>query len=275
MVEQHDGRFPTDFEQVLSLPGIGRYTAGAILSISLDQPYPILEGNTIRLFARLLGLETDPTQTINQKLLWRFAETLVPAKEAGHFNQGLMEIGGRVCRLADPECPSCPLRKVCRTFETGQQKQIPAPKAKPTQYQSMHECLVLIQRNGKFLCRQSTEDERWTGLWDFVRIDITELVKTSQDAGFPGNAASQQLQWLQTEVKKRTGLSTNLQSCGWQVRHAVTRYRIQLNAVESSHVQGRIKPGSGYQWCSAGQLQEWAFNVTARKFISQHLQPLD
>ena len=78
VVDQHGGKFPTDFDSVLSLPGIGRYTAGAILSISLDQRLPILEGNTIRLFARLLAMPDDPRTTTNQKVLWKFAESILP-----------------------------------------------------------------------------------------------------------------------------------------------------------------------------------------------------
>ena len=78
VVDQHGGKFPTDFDSVLALPGIGRYTAGAILSISLDQRLPILEGNTIRLFARLLAMPDDPRTTANQKVLWKFAESILP-----------------------------------------------------------------------------------------------------------------------------------------------------------------------------------------------------
>ena len=82
VVENHKGKFPETFDEVLALPGIGRYTAGAILSISKDQQLPILEGNTIRLFARLMEMKSDPKTTANQKALWEFSESLLPAKNA-------------------------------------------------------------------------------------------------------------------------------------------------------------------------------------------------
>jgi A/G-specific adenine glycosylase len=119
--EKHDAKFPLDFDQVLALPGVGRYTAGAILSISTDQRLPILEGNTIRLFARLMGLKTDPKTSANQARLWEFSESLLPSKLVGDFNQALMELGSEICTPRNPDCPHCPLLKFCPTFAGGWQ----------------------------------------------------------------------------------------------------------------------------------------------------------
>ena len=92
VVENHKGRFPETFDEVLALPGIGRYTAGAILSISKDEQLPILEGNTIRLFARLMEMKADPKTGPNQKALWEFSESLLPKKRCGDFNLSLIHI---------------------------------------------------------------------------------------------------------------------------------------------------------------------------------------
>ena len=111
IVECHGGQFPTDITDVLALPGIGRYTAAAILSIAQDQRLPILEGNTIRLFARLLAMNSDPRTTENQKRLWEFSESLLPRKQVGDFNQSLMELGSEICTPRNPNCKICPLMR--------------------------------------------------------------------------------------------------------------------------------------------------------------------
>ena len=97
ILADHAGRMPTDFAAWRSLPGIGRYTAGAILSIALDQRLPILEANTVRLLARLAALEADPSSRHSQDRLWSLAESLVPPRRCGDFNQALMELGSTVC----------------------------------------------------------------------------------------------------------------------------------------------------------------------------------
>lgn len=98
IVAVHDGRFPCDPQAVQRLPGIGRYTAGAILSIAFDQRQPILEANTVRVFSRLLAYDGQTTSSAGQKLLWAAAEAVLPAREVGRFNQALMELGSEVCR---------------------------------------------------------------------------------------------------------------------------------------------------------------------------------
>lgn len=273
IAERHAGQFPTSYDDVLALPGIGRYTAGAILSISTNQSLPILEGNTIRLYARLLGMKTDPTRSDNQKELWKFAESIVPSRNPGDFNQGLMEIGSQVCRLKSPDCPACPLKSRCPTFQNQWQDIIPAAKEKRTQYESRFETIALIERRGKYLCRLVPAGQRWAGLWDFVRIDLTDQIHNI-DVGYQTLDEQRQRQLLESRVQETTGLETQLSWTPWTIRHGVTRYRIQLRSVHSQRVQGRIKSASGFQWLTLHQVQEHPFNVTARKFCEQYLLPL-
>ncbi len=120
--EQHEGKFPEAFEQVLRLPGIGRYTAGAILSIGRDQPLPILEANTIRVWSRWLAYAEATHTPTAQKLLWQTAEDLLPAEDVGLFNQALMEIGALVCTPREPNCDDCPLQSTCQAFKAGLQQ---------------------------------------------------------------------------------------------------------------------------------------------------------
>ena len=129
IVQLHAGEFPTSIDLVRDLPGIGRYTAAAILSIALDQRHPILEANTTRLLSRLLAYAGDPSSREGQQRLWAFAETLLPRRRAGDFNQALMELGSILCTPRHPAClsvpspPFVPLRSAaCRRRSAPQAK---------------------------------------------------------------------------------------------------------------------------------------------------------
>ncbi len=122
IVAHHDGRFPSDPAAVQRLPGIGRYTAGAILSIAFGQRRPILEANTVRVFSRLLAYDGQTTSSAGQKLLWAAAEAVLPSRDVGRFNQALMELGSEVCRGRSPAAtfarpPACvmPSNAGCKT----------------------------------------------------------------------------------------------------------------------------------------------------------------
>ncbi|MEZ6047719.1 MAG: hypothetical protein R3C11_19495 [Planctomycetaceae bacterium] len=118
VVEQRDAVFPNEVDELIKLPGIGRYTAGAIASIAFDKRAPIVEANTLRLYSRLLGYQEDPRSKAGQDLLWKFAEDILPAKEIGHFNLALMDIGSLVCKPLEPNCEKCPLQLDCRLCTT-------------------------------------------------------------------------------------------------------------------------------------------------------------
>ena len=100
--ERMEGQFPTTAKELQKLPGIGRYTAGAIASIAFDQPAPVLDGNVIRVFARLIDLEDDVTQTATKNKLWALAESWLPAERVGDYNQALMELGRTICKPRQP-----------------------------------------------------------------------------------------------------------------------------------------------------------------------------
>ncbi len=113
IVESYDGDFPESYPDVLALPGIGRYTAGAILSISRDQRLPILEGNTHRVYSRWISMRGSIGRTATTNLLWQVAETMTPRKSPGMFNQAAMELGALICTARNPNCQSCPVSQSC------------------------------------------------------------------------------------------------------------------------------------------------------------------
>ena len=170
LVEQ-GGSFPETVEELRQLPGIGRYTAGAIVSFAFDRPAPILEANTLRLYSRLLGYRDDPRSTAGQRLLWSFAEKLVPTKAAGEFNQALTDLGATVCTPTDPRCDDCPVAACCRALADRSQADIPRPARRP-EITAVQEASIAIESNGNFLLIRRPEGTRWAGLWDFPRFDI-------------------------------------------------------------------------------------------------------
>ncbi|MCL5950211.1 MAG: A/G-specific adenine glycosylase, partial [Chloroflexi bacterium] len=124
IVTRFDGRVPSTVDELLSLPGIGRYTAGAIASIAYHRDAPVLDGNVIRVLCRYFGIREDPARAETQKELWAIAETLVPHGRAGDFNQGLMDLGAALCAPRQPACPACPLRRGCLARRLGLQEQL-------------------------------------------------------------------------------------------------------------------------------------------------------
>ena len=168
-IVERGGMFPSTVEELLQLPGIGRYTAGAIVSFAFDRPAPILEANTLRLYSRLLGYRDDPRSTVGQRLLWSFAEQLVPTKAAGEFNQALTDLGATVCTPTDPRCDDCPVAACCRALAEQAQADIPQAARRP-EITALHEACIAIESNGCFLLIRRPEGARWAGLWDFVRF---------------------------------------------------------------------------------------------------------
>ncbi|MEK7706965.1 MAG: A/G-specific adenine glycosylase, partial [Verrucomicrobiota bacterium] len=122
-------KFPENFDDILALPGIGRYTAGAIASMAFNQPHSILDGNVIRVLTRLFGIATNPREKKTNAQLWRIAEELVVhatrntqhVAACSHLNQSLMELGALICTPRSPNCPACPAQKLCVAFREGRQ----------------------------------------------------------------------------------------------------------------------------------------------------------
>ena len=251
IVDRHEGVFPRDAESVKALPGIGRYTAGAILSIAFDAREPILEANTIRLFSRLIGYREDTTSTAGQRVLWAAAADFLPRKSVGQFNQAVMELGSEVCTPREPCCDECPVAILCPTRAEGLQDVIPAPKKK-TNYEDAFEAYVVVWRKGKVLLRRCEPGERWSGLWDFPRFPIvaTRGAKLHHE--------------LAEGVRQLTGYDVAIGDHITTIKHGVTRFRITLTCYEAEQLSGRKKPGE-FVWVRPNQLDAYALSVTGRQ----------
>lgn len=254
MVAMHDGQFPTEIDAVLALPGIGRYTAGAILSIALDQRYPILEANSRRLLCRLLAYRDNPDKAAGQRLLWRMAEELLPQRHVGRFNQGLMELGSLVCKPRQPLCADCPLVKLCPTYAHGWQEEIPAATRR-MRYETRHEVAIVIRLHNQVLLRRCGENQRWAGLWDFPRFEV----RAAKD----GETLRRE---IQQHVRERVGIQIQLGDPLAILKHGVTRFRITLHCYQAHYLhddQGGIP--ADHQWLPTENLSELPLNTTGRQ----------
>ncbi|RDV38678.1 A/G-specific adenine glycosylase [Bradymonadaceae bacterium TMQ3] len=147
VVDEHGGAIPSTLEGLRRLPGVGPYTAGAIASIAFGLPAPIVDGNVIRVFARLFAIAGDPRSTANQKIFWELAEALVDRNKPGDFNEALMELGARVCAPRSPACLLCPVREYCAGFASGEPEALPEV-ARRSAVKPMRALTVVVHRRG-------------------------------------------------------------------------------------------------------------------------------
>jgi A/G-specific adenine glycosylase len=251
---EHEGRFPQDPEAVRRLPGIGRYTAGAILSIAFDQRQPILEANTARLLSRLLAYGSDPASPAGQRVLWAAAEAVLPRRGPGRFNQALMELGSQVCRPQVPQCPECPVATLCHARIEGRQAEIPLRSPKPPA-EAVREAAALVSRRGRVLLVQWPEGRRWAGLWDFPRFAVR------------GRRPADIHRELVENVRRLTGVCVRPGPHLKTLRHGVTRFRITLDCYAAEYLSGRHLPQKHLpiRWLRPAELEGYPLSSTGRK----------
>jgi A/G-specific adenine glycosylase len=248
ITDKHAGKFPKGFDEVLALPGIGRYTAGAICSIAFNQPTPILDGNVIRVLTRIFGIAENPKEKQTNARLWQLAEELVagaskrwgetpgepdlhlqiktkPARgdarptlrslannSCSYLNQSLMELGALVCTPRNPQCLICPVKKLCVAFKENRVDELPnlGKRESTTARRFM---AFVIECDGKFLVRQRPAGMVNAHLWEFPNFEIYG------DQTGPAELFQKQF----SVVPKNLHLLCT-------IKHSITRYRITLEA---------------------------------------------
>jgi A/G-specific adenine glycosylase len=163
------GELPTSVDALLSLPGVGRYTAGAIASLAFGRRSPILDGNVTRVLCRLDRIDNDPRERETQNVLWSRAAEILPRKCVGEFNSALMELGALICTPRTPQCLLCPVRERCAAFAAGLQEKIPAPR-KAVKTPQVHRRVFCVRHRGRYLIEQRPPKGRWAGLWQFMTL---------------------------------------------------------------------------------------------------------
>ena len=266
IVAQHGGKFPKDFDDVLALPGIGRYTAGAICSIAFNQPAPILDGNAIRVLTRIFGMAENPKEKKTNARLWKLAEELVAHASrithhkvksrtrtkdeddcCSHLNQSLMELGALVCTPRNAQCLICPVKKLCVALTEGRVEELPnlGRREKATARRFM---AFVIARDGKFLVRQRPAGGVNAHLWEFPNVEVN-----GHNAGVAGIFKSE----FHFAAPAISPLVT--------IKHSITRYRITLEAFVIRSEEPEIKVHGA--WKTPAQMQQLAFTSAHRKVL--------
>jgi A/G-specific adenine glycosylase len=264
IVREHGGRFPSDREGVRSLPGIGPYTAGAILSIAFDRPEPILDGNVARVLARLFRIPGAVDETAFKKRVWQLAAELVPAEAPGDFNQALMELGATVCTPRAPSCERCPVRSGCGAHADGDPERWPAPKRKAA-LRAVEQVTVLLERDGKLVMVRREPNGLWGGLWE---PPTGELATGEAPADAAARVARDCTGLDAVEIAPVTGLEDGFE-------HVLTHRRMRFRPFRA-RARGRLRAraGRGYdsaQWLAGSDALELGVSAwTARLLRSLH-----
>jgi len=260
LAASHNGQIPDDADVFRALPGVGRYTAGAVLSQAFDRRLPILEANSLRVLCRLLGLRHDPRSGQAQRQLWRAAEDLLPARAAGQFNQALMELGALVCTLRSPGCAACPLTDVCAARVLNLQQEIPAKPTAPSTV-AVREAAVVVRRKARVLLVQRPAQGRWAGMWEFPHGPLGEQETHEQAAA--------------RLLREATGLEADLGGELLTLKHGITRFRITLVCFEAAHRKGSFRPGLYVrgEWVKPQQLATYPVSSPQRRLAQSLLRP--
>jgi A/G-specific adenine glycosylase len=191
IVAQHGGEFPTTFEEIHALPGIGRSTAGAVLSLALGQHYPILDGNVKRVLARCYAVEGWPGKKEVENRLWEISENVTPAKGVGQFNQAMMDLGAMVCTRSKPKCELCPLSLGCIAYAHHSWAKYPGKKPKQTLPEKTA-YFLLLQHGERAWLEQRPAIGLWGGLFCFPQFSEREEMELwLQQRGLKNNRREQ------------------------------------------------------------------------------------
>lgn len=265
IVKKHRGVFPRDYNAVHALPGIGRYTAGAILSIAFGQPYAVVDGNVERVLGRVLALRGDLKSSPFQKKLWALAEELLPKKAPSDFNQGMMELGATVCLPREPECARCPVQRLCEAHRRNIENEIPRPRRMPPTRKISRLAAVLRDDRNRFLLVQRRNEKLMRDFWEFPQFAMAE--EGSEQNHSSANPASR----LQQKLRQRFGMSFKVEKQLCRFQHSITFRRIELHAflVQVGHpCPPPFHENTPHRWVPRRSLEKYLFDSASLKILA-------
>lgn len=256
ILSQFKGIIPSTKEDLLSLPGVGLYTAGAILSIGFQIPAPILDGNVIRLLSRIFHITENVSLLRTKKILWQLSERIIPKKQVREFNQGLMDLGAVVCRPKRPNCQACPISTVCQAFRLNIQKDLPvkSPK-KPVPHYDV--TAGIIWKNDRILITLRPPKGLLGGLWEFPGG------KKEEDESLQN--------CLKREIDEELDIDIDVGDLFIVVNHAYTHMKITLHVFYCMWKKGEPKTLAchAFRWVKIRELNQFAFPAADRKVIEK------
>lgn len=185
-----NGVFPTNYKDLLTLKGVGEYTAAAIASIAYDEVVPVVDGNVFRVLSRVYGITSDISTNSTKKEFQELAATLIPTDDPATFNQAIMDFGATQCTPKSPDCSICPYIKECVAYATNQVNTLPIKLAKIKVKKRYLDFIIILDANGNTVIEQRTEKDIWQQLYQFPLIDsfkhnaeeINEYIKDKYDS---------------------------------------------------------------------------------------------
>jgi len=247
---------PSNKKDLLALPGIGPYTAGAILSIAFQQDEPLVDGNVIRVLSRLSKDEAN-TRLKTQRF-WTLAESAIPKGQAREFNQGLMELGALICTPKSPKCEECPIVQSCQAKAAGIQASLPnrGPKQAKEQIQV---AIAIIEDGDKVFIQKRPSTGLMGGLWEFPggKLEKDESTKEA----------------LHREIQEEMGIKLKEIRKFKTIKHAYTRFKVDLHCFLAKYDRGTIKLTAATEgkWVKKGELKNYAFPAANVKLIESLL----
>ncbi len=256
LVRDHGGKLPADPAALAELPGLGPYTVAAIASFAFGLPLAVLDGNVIRVFARLLALPDDIGLPATKKKLQRLADDLLPRDEPAKANEAWMELGALVCTPRAPRCPACPLRGVCRAAKSKTPAAFPKKKKKmKVPHKVVGAAVILNARNQILIAQRNPEKGMLAGLWEFPGGKIAE------GETMPACIAR--------ELKEEMGLDIEVGAHLVTVHHAYSHFTIELHAHFARIRSGRPRhlECAGHAWTTRNRFDEFPFSKADHEII--------
>jgi A/G-specific adenine glycosylase len=265
VVNEHDGRIPDDVATLLTLPGVGAYTAGAIASIGFGRPEPVVDGNVVRVLARWFGLEGGIDDAAGKKRFWDAARQMVVNENskletrnskrrtnftAGDWNQAVMELGALVCTPRVPRCDECPVAAWCTAKQEGRVDELPTPRVRAKQVPVVHR-VAALRRDDRWLMRRRGDDGLWAGMWELA----------TQEAGPADEPTSR---GLRAWVKRDIGLDAGPMKLAGTFEHLTTHRRIRFEVWVAPVEGGRLRRGGG-RWCTLDDATALAMSNPQRR----------
>jgi A/G-specific adenine glycosylase len=255
IVREHSGKLPASREALLQLPGFGPYTAAAVASLAFGADCAAVDGNVLRVLARLCAVDADIRLASTRRRVQQLADALVPAGRAGAFNEGLMELGALGCRPKNPFCNECPIRRFCRAFQQGRVAELPVKSARPAV--PHHEIAIgVVHRNGKVLIALRPAEGLLGNLWEFPGGKRQ-----------PGETLDE---CCRREIKEETGLDVEVGETFAIVPHSYSHFRITLHAFHCRYTGGRAEAHSSQavRWVKLTELDDYAFPKANKQLIA-------
>jgi len=253
LVAVSDGLFPDTLDAVMALPGVGRSTAGAILSLACAQRHPILDGNAKRVLARFHAVDGWPGQAAVQARLWQLAGTHTPHARVAHYTQAIMDLGATLCTRGRPNCAQCPVQAGCAAHGSGRQADFPAPRPARTLPVRTVTLLLLGNQAGELLLERRPPSGIWGGLWSFPELDAdTDIVD-----------------WC----ARRLGISVQHTEHWPVMRHTFSHFHLDITPVlaQADVPAGRIMDEGLRVWYNPGQADERGLAAPVAKLVGQYL----